>query len=79
MTVILRENALLTTTTVYALDQDDRNFDLTYAIWKGGSLTPTAAEIASSIEGEPLDSNGLVSVDFWVCNSTEIMHISNPK
>ncbi|KAB5592346.1 hypothetical protein CTheo_4227 [Ceratobasidium theobromae] len=46
-------------------DQDNRDFDLTNAIWQGGALIPTAAEIAETIKGEPLDSNGLVSIEFW--------------
>ncbi|CAE6484998.1 unnamed protein product [Rhizoctonia solani] len=50
---------------ISALDQDNRKFELTTAIWGAGALVPTAAEIASTISGEPLTENGLVSVDFW--------------
>ncbi|KAG9095771.1 hypothetical protein FRC06_009445 [Ceratobasidium sp. 370] len=50
---------------VFAMDQDNRNFDLTSAIWGGGALLPTAAEIVSTLKGEPLTAGGLVSTDFW--------------
>lgn len=53
------------------MDQDNRNFDLTNAIWGGGALLPSAAEIVSTITGEPLDSNGLVTSDFWVSESAK--------
>jgi hypothetical protein len=36
------------------------------AIWGAGALVPTAAEIVSTISGEPLTEEGLVSVQFWV-------------
>jgi hypothetical protein len=48
------------------MDQDTRDFDLTNAIWGGGALLPSAAEIASTIVGEPLGPDGLVSSEFWV-------------
>ncbi|KAH7333771.1 hypothetical protein B0J17DRAFT_137113 [Rhizoctonia solani] len=50
---------------IFALDQDNRKFELTTAIWGAGALVPTAAEIVSTISGEPLNEQGLVSVDFW--------------
>ncbi|QRV76228.1 chitinase [Ceratobasidium sp. AG-Ba] len=50
---------------VFAVDQDNRNFDLTNAIWGGGALLPSAAEIVSTLKGEPLTADGLVSTDFW--------------
>ncbi|KAG9125909.1 hypothetical protein FRC07_005677, partial [Ceratobasidium sp. 392] len=50
---------------VFAMDQDNRNFDLTNAIWGGGALLPSAAEIVSTLKGEPLTAEGLVSTDFW--------------
>ncbi|KAF8597456.1 hypothetical protein BDV93DRAFT_513317 [Ceratobasidium sp. AG-I] len=50
---------------IYPLDQDNRDFELTNAIWGGGALLPTADEIVSTISGKPLDSNGLVTSDFW--------------
>lgn len=64
-------------TTVFAMDQDNRNFDLTRAIWGGGALTPTAAEIVSTIKGEPLTPDGFVSSEFWVSTSCiGVAHIS---
>ncbi|KAG9085277.1 hypothetical protein FS749_004567 [Ceratobasidium sp. UAMH 11750] len=50
---------------VFAMDQDNRNFDLTSAIWSGGALLPSAAEIVSTLKGEPLTPQGYVSTDFW--------------
>ncbi|KAG9103705.1 hypothetical protein FRC06_008699 [Ceratobasidium sp. 370] len=50
---------------IFAMDQDNRNFDLTGAIWGGGALLPSAAEIVSTLKGEPLTGGGLVSTDFW--------------
>ncbi|KAG8707847.1 hypothetical protein FRC09_001579 [Ceratobasidium sp. 395] len=50
---------------IFAMDQDNRNFDLTNAIWGGGALLPSAAEIVSTLKGEPLTAEGLVSTDFW--------------
>ncbi|KAG8713614.1 hypothetical protein FRC11_011611, partial [Ceratobasidium sp. 423] len=50
---------------IFALDQDNRKFELTTAIWGAGALVPTAAEIVSTISGEPLTGEGLVSADFW--------------
>ncbi|CAE6436657.1 unnamed protein product [Rhizoctonia solani] len=50
---------------IFALDQDNRKFELTTAIWGAGALVPTAAEIVSTISGEPLTAEGLVSADFW--------------
>ncbi|CAE6467855.1 unnamed protein product [Rhizoctonia solani] len=50
---------------VFALDQDNRKFELTTAIWGAGALVPTAAEIVSTISGEPLTAEGLVSAEFW--------------
>ncbi|CCO36258.1 hypothetical protein BN14_10389 [Rhizoctonia solani AG-1 IB] len=50
---------------ISALDQDNRKFELTMAIWGAGALVPTAAEIVSTISGEPLTEEGLVSVQFW--------------
>ncbi|KAG8712938.1 hypothetical protein FRC08_013898 [Ceratobasidium sp. 394] len=50
---------------IFAMDQDNRNFDLTSAIWGGGALLPSAAEIVSTLKGEPLTPQGYVSTDFW--------------
>ncbi|KAF8597455.1 hypothetical protein BDV93DRAFT_547915 [Ceratobasidium sp. AG-I] len=58
---------------VYSLDQDNRDFELTNAIWGGGALLPSAAEIVSTITGEPLDSNGLVTSDFWDGAAAQIL------
>ncbi len=67
----LRYEQVLIYLLVFSLDQDNRNYDLTNAIWDGGALLPTAAEIVSTLVGEPLDENGLVSGEFWVrCSFT---------
>ncbi|KAF8918444.1 hypothetical protein CPB85DRAFT_84634 [Mucidula mucida] len=58
---------------VFSLDQDNRNYDLTNAIWDGGALLPTAAEIVSTLVGEPLDENGLVSGEFWEDVSAQLL------
>ncbi|CAE6339114.1 unnamed protein product [Rhizoctonia solani] len=50
---------------ISALDQDNRKFELTTAIWGAGALVPTAAEIVSTISGEPLNSDGLLNSEYY--------------
>jgi hypothetical protein len=65
------------------MDQDTRDFDLTNAIWGGGALLPSAAEIVSTIDGEPLGSDGLVRSEFWVSNliptSVQLLHFTQDE